>query len=286
MTAARPPLAGPSTPPLVLRLGVHAAVYLLGATMVLPFAWMVATSLKTNEESLRATVTLIPEHWRWGNYAEAVEQISLGRFYFNSFVVAGATTVLAGVYNALAGYAFAKLRFRGRAALYWLTLATMMLPVQVFFIFAYIIAGRLGYIDTLQGLVVPFLASGFGVLYMRQAIGTVPDALVEAARIDGMTDFEILWHVVTPNVWPAIGALAVFTFVASWNSFFWPLIVIDSNENSTLPLAVAALAAGKYVPSWPVQMAAATILTLPLVVVFLVFQRAFVGGVALTGIKE
>lgn len=201
-------------------------------------------------------------------------------------MAAGLTTVLAGVHNALAGFAFAKLEFAGKRAWFASVLVTMMLPAQVSFVFAYIVAGRLGFVDNVRALVVPFLASGFGIYYMRQAISTVPDALLEAGRLDGMSDFELFWNLVRPTVWPAVAALSIFTFVGSWNAFFWPLIVIDSQQNKTLPLAVAELASGRYIQSWPVRMAAATILTLPLIVVFLVFQRAFVRGVALTGIKE
>lgn len=277
-------------PPAAARLAAHTAVYALALTMVLPFAWMISTSLKSDAEALGGAISFLPSgwfwEWRWMNYLEAIRSASLDRFYLNSLLAAGITTLLAVAWNALAGFAFAKMRFRGSGPLFGATLATMMLPVQVYFIFAYIIADRLGFVNNLQALVVPFLASGFGIFYMRQAIATVPDALLEAGRLDGMDDFELFWTVVRPSVWPAIAALGIFTFIASWNAFFWPLIVIDSIEAKTLPLAVADLAAGRYVQSWPVRMAAATIITLPLIVVFLVFQRAFVRGMALTGIKE
>jgi multiple sugar transport system permease protein len=273
-------------PSLPLRVAVHVLVYSVAATMVFPFLWMVLTSLKTDAEALNPRFTLLPETPRWSNYAEAWTSVDLGRFAINSLIAAAVTTVLAGAHNSLAGYAFAKLRFPGKRALFLVTLATMMLPIQVFFIFAYLIADWLGYVDSLQGLIVPFLASAFGIYYMRQAVATVPDSLLEAGRLDGMSEVEIVWRIVRPTVWPAVAALGIFTFVASWNSFFWPLIVIDSRDNKTMPLAIAELSAGIYVQSWPVRMAAATILTAPLVIVFLVFQRAFVRGVALTGLKE
>lgn len=277
-------------PALALVIGVHALVYGAAATMVLPFVWMVATSLKTDAQALDRDISLLPPGspggWAWSNYPEAVRSAALGRFYVTSIVVAAVTTVLAVLHNALAGFAFAKLRFRGKGALFWLTLATMMLPLQVYFIFAYLISARLGFVDDLQALIVPFLASGFGIYYMRQAISAVPDSLIEAGRLDGMGDFELFWTVVRPSVWPALAALGIFTFVNSWNSFFWPLIVVDSTALKTLPLAVSELAAGRYVQSWPVRMAAATILTAPLIIVFIAFQRAFVRGVALTGMKE
>jgi multiple sugar transport system permease protein len=272
-------------PPLAARLLGHAVVYLAAASMLAPFLWMVATALMTDAEALDPR-SLVPRSWQWANFVLAWEAANLGRYYFNSFAAALALTVFGVLHCALAGFAFAKMRFRGRQGLFIAALATMMLPLQVYFIFAYIIVDRLGYIDTLQALYVPFLATGFGIFYMRQAISTVPDSLLEAGRMDGMTDFELFWNIVGPTAWPGISALGIFTFVFSWNNFFWPLVVVDSDAATTLPLAVSHLAAGRYVPSWPVIMAAMTILTVPLIVVFLIFQRAFVQGVALTGIKE
>ncbi len=282
MSARRPPH-------IAWRILAHAAVYAAALTMLLPLLWMVSTSLKNDDQALRAAVTLLPEgspsSWQWNNYPEAVRAARLDRFYLTSILAAGLTTVLGVAHNALAGFAFAKLRFRARRILLWLTLATMMLPLQVYFLFAYVIASRLGFVNNMQALVVPFLASGFGIFYMRQAITAVPDSLLEAGRVDGMTDMELFWNLVRPTVWPAIGALAIFTFVASWNSFFWPLVV-DSDAYKTLPLALSELASGRYVQSWPVRMAAATIMTVPLIIVFIIFQRTFVRGVALTGMKE
>jgi multiple sugar transport system permease protein len=272
------------TPPLPARLFAHAIVYALAFTMLLPFLWMVLTSLKTDAEAI--TTSALPAHPQWSNYARAVRAAHLDEFYLNSALAAVTTMLLAVAHNALAGFALAKLRFRGQTPALWIVLATMMLPIQVSFIFAYVIAHRLGYVNNLQALIVPFLASGFGIFYMRQAIIAVPDALLEAGRMDGMGDFDLFWLLVRPTVWPAISALAIFTFVASWNGFFWPLIVIDDLHRKTLPLAIADLAAGQYIQSWPVRMAAATILVAPLILVFLIMQRAFVRGVALTGINE
>jgi multiple sugar transport system permease protein len=275
-------------PALGWRLAAHVVVYLVALAMLAPFAWMVLTSLKTDAEASAVISwrTVLPSSAQWGNFAEAWRSAQLDRFYVNSLVAAGVLTFLGVAHNALAGFAFAKMRFRGRTLLFWLSLATMMLPVQVFFIFAYVIAERLGYIDSLRALIIPFIASGFGIYYMRQAIGAVPDALLEAGRLDGMGDFELFWTVVRPSTWASMAALGIFTFMFSWNNFFWPLIAIDTVENKTLPLAIADLSAGSYVHSWPVQMAAATIMTLPLILVFLVAQRAFVRGITLTGIKE
>ncbi|MCC6427372.1 MAG: carbohydrate ABC transporter permease [Phycisphaerales bacterium] len=277
-------------PNFAARALAHAAVYMLAISMLAPFAWMLLTSLKTDQQTLGGDGRLLPAgwpwDWKWSNYAEAFGQARIRDYYLNSLIAAGLTTLLAGAHNALAGFAFAKLRFAGRAVLFAVTLATMMLPVQVSFIFAYLLAGRLGFVDNMQALVVPFLASGFGIYYMRQAITTVPDSLLEAGRIDGMSDVELFWLIVRPTIWPAIAALGIFTFIGSWNAFFWPLIVIDSSQSKTLPLAIAELATGQLVLSWPIRMAAATLITLPLIALFIAFQRAFVRGVALTGVKE
>jgi len=256
--------------------------------MLVPFAWMVITSLKTPAEAnARVSLgTLLPDRPVFENYAAAVTDANLDRFYLNSLVVAVVTTVLAVAHNALAGYAFAKLRFRGKRVGFALTLATMMLPAQCFFIFAVIFASRLDLYDNLQAMIVPFLASGFGVFYMRQAITSVPDSIIEAGRIDGMRELDLFWAVVRPLTWPAISALAIFTFVNSWNNFFWPLVVIDSERFKTLPLAVAELQSGLYVQSYPVVMAATTLLVLPLICVFFLLQRAFVRGLTLGGVKD
>lgn len=275
-------------PPIAVRLLVHAVVWAVALSMLAPFAWTVLTSLKTDAEATRplTLATLLPASPQWGNYARAVRDAELGRFYFNSVLVAVVTTVLAVAHNALAGYAFAKLRFRGRRLLFGLALATMMLPLTVSFIFMYLICQRLGYMNNYRALIVPFLASGFGVFYMRQVVATVPDSLLEAARIDGMGSFEVFWSIVRPAAWPAIVALAIFSFINSWNAFFWPLIAIDSAEYKTLPMAIADLSAGMFVQSWPVQTAAATILVFPPIVLFFFTQRAFVRGVTFTGLKE
>jgi ABC-type glycerol-3-phosphate transport system permease component len=276
-------------PPLALRLVVQGAILAAALLMVAPAAWMIGSSLKGHAEALGASPTLLPHgapsRWMWCNYAEAWRAADLGRFYGNSLIVVAAVTALSVAHNALGGYAFAKLRFRGRRITFAVLLATMLLPFQVSFIFVYVLCGWLGYLDRLQALVVPFLASAVGIFYMRQAIVTVPESLLEAARIDGMGEADVFWHVVIPCVRPALGALAIFTFMGSWNGFFWPLVAIDSTERFTLPLAVARLTSDYFSPSPPVRMAAATILIVPTLLVYLLFERAFVRGMTISGVK-
>lgn len=272
-----------------IRVTIHVVMYLAVLTMIAPLWWVLSTSLKSQAESLSAHPTLLPlgwpTHWQWGNYLEAWQVVDFSRFYANSLIAAITVTVLSVLHNALAGFAFAKLRFRGARISFAIVLATLLLPFQVYFIFAYVICSWIGYVDTLQALIVPFLASGFGIFYMRQSIVSIPDSLLEAGRIDGLGDADIFWHIVVPMVRPALAALAIFTFMGSWNNFFWPLIVIDSSDNFTLPLAVNRLTSDYFSPSPPVRMAATVILTIPTIAVYLLFERAFVRGMTITGVK-
>jgi multiple sugar transport system permease protein len=254
--------------------------------MLLPFLWMVSASLKRNEEVFQWPPSLIPQMFVWSNYEEAWRVAEIGRYFKNSVAVALLVTVLSVFFNACAGFSFAKLRFPGRDRLFLLILATMMLPGQVTLIFSYLIISWMGYVDSYQALVVPGLAGAFGIFYMRQTMVGVPNELIDASRIDGLTEFEILVHIVAPLLKPALSALAIFTFMGSWNAFFWPLIVIDDRAMQTLPLAVATLATGQVVQSWPILMAAATMIIAPTILVFLLFQRQFVRGVAMTGMKD
>ncbi|MHC5022586.1 MAG: carbohydrate ABC transporter permease [Planctomycetota bacterium] len=273
-----------------IRLLVHAIVYGGAMLMLLPLAWIVSTSLKSHARSLDANPSLLPAgwpaDWHWSNYAAAWQAADFDRFYGNSLIVAIVVTVLSVAHNALAGYAFAKIRFRGRRITFALAMATLLLPYQVWFIFAYVFCGRLGYVDQLQALIVPFLASAFGIFYMRQSMQSVPDGLLDAGRLDGLGDADLAWHIALPLARPALAALAIFTFMASWNNFFWPLIVIDSTDRFTLPLAVNRLTSDYFTASPPVRMAAAVMLIVPTVIVYLLFERSFVKGMTLTGLKE
>jgi len=199
-----------------LRALAHALTWAVAATMVLPFAWMVATSLKTDAQVLQGTISFLPPGspgaWRWENYADAWRHAQLGDFFVNSLVVSIAVTALSLTHNALAGFAFSVLRFRGREPAFWAIMGTMMLPAQVSFIFAYLICAWLGYVDNLYALIVPGMASAFGIFYMRQAIEGVPRSLLDAGRIDGFTDFELFWYVVRPHITSAVAALGIFTF--------------------------------------------------------------------------
>lgn len=275
-----------SEPHISVKLAIHVICYAVGFSMLLPFLWMISASLKTNAEVFVWPPSLLPREPVFQNYTMAWKEAKIGRYFMNSVVVSCFVTIGSLFFNSLAGFAFSKLHFPARNKIFFTILGTMMLPMQVSVIFAYLLIVKLGYAGTYQALIVPGLASAFGIFYMRQSMAVVPNALIDAARIDGMTDFEIYMHIVLPLIRPALAALAIFTFVGSWNSFFWPLIIVDTPELKTLPLAVADLSSGQVVQSWPILMAGASMIVMPMILVFLVFQRQFIKGIAMTGTNE
>jgi multiple sugar transport system permease protein len=246
---------------------------------------MVITSLKEDAQVFSWPPTWIPNPVKFQNYTEAWHIASFGRYFINSGIVA-VTVTLGGLFlNSMAGYAFAKFQFPGRNILFVYVLATMMVPIYATMVPIFILLKTIGSLDSYQGLILPFLATGFGIFLMRQFFQTIPTDLIEAARIDGCSEFRIFMQVVLPISKPPLAALGIFTFMHSWNNFIWPLIVVKSNEMRTVPLAVAALSQGLFVMSWPVLMAGASFAITPVLVVFLLFQRFFVRGIALTGLK-
>ena len=261
------------------------AVLVIGAlVMVFPFVWMIIASLMTaGEIQLRPPVWL-PAEPQFRNYSDLADSIPMGRLYFNSLFTSG--IIVAGVLisSSLAGFAFAKYRFPGRQFLFYLILATMMIPFFVTLIPVFFIVRQLGWIDTYQGLVAPGLASAYGIFLMRQFIMTLPDELIDAARIDGATELRIYWRIVVPLVKPALATLGTFTFIGAWNNFLWPLLVINSRELMTLPLGINSMKS-LYADNTNLLMAGTAVAVLPMLLVFIFLQRYFIQGIALTGLK-
>jgi multiple sugar transport system permease protein len=264
---------------------VHLVVYAAALTMLVPFLWMLSTSLKPEEQVFTWPPQWIPWPPRWSNYREAWTIAPFARYFLNTAIVAASVTSISLVLNSMAAYAFARLRFRGRDALFLLLLASMMIPFQVTMIPTFLILKRLGWLDSYLGLTVPGFASAFGIFMLRQFMLSVPEELLDAGRIDGCTEFRVYRQIVLPLCKPALATLATFTFMGAWNDFILPLMVVKSDEMRTLTLAVAALSAGLYVMSWPLMMAAATFVILPVLVVFLALQRFFTRSIALGGLK-
>jgi multiple sugar transport system permease protein len=253
--------------------------------MLLPFIWMLITSLKEDQQVFSWPPSWIPDPVVPRNYVDAWQVASFSRYFINSGFVAVTITVVSLYLNSLAGYAFAKFRFPGRDALFLYLLATMMIPIYATMVPIFLLLKNIGWLDSYKGLIVPFLATGFGVFLMRQFFYTLPTDLIEAARIDGCGELRIFMQIVIPMSKPPFATLGIFTFMQSWNNFIWPLIVVKSDEMRTIPLAIASLSQGLYVMSWPILMAGASFAITPVLIVFLFFQKLFVRGIALTGLK-
>lgn len=252
--------------------------------MVFPFIWMIIASLMTaGEIQLRPPVWL-PATPQFSNYSDLFASLPIARLYFNSLFTSGAIVFGVLFTSSLAGFAFAKYRFPGRELLFYLILATMMIPFFVTLIPVFFIVRQLGWIDSYQGLIIPGLTSAYGIFLMRQFMITVPDELIDAARIDGASEPVIYWRIVVPLVKPALATLGTFTFIGSWNNFLWPLLVVSNRELMTLPLGINSLRS-LYADNTNLLMAGTAVSVLPMLLIFIFLQRYFIQGIALTGLK-
>lgn len=274
------PLPGRYAQPLLLYFLLLACA----ALTLLPYLWMLSSSFKPNVEIFSATVNLIPGNPILDNYTTAVERHPVGRAILNSLIMAVVETIAVVVTSVFTAYPFARLRFPGRDALFLLILGTMMIPSQVTMVPAFILIKWLGWIDTYQGLIIPRIMTPLGIFLMRQFLQTLPRELEEAARIDGCGRLSTLTRVLLPLTGPALATLAIFTFTASWNEFFWPLIVVQTNEMWTIQLLIAAMKQAE-VTDWGVVMAVVTMSVVPTVAIYIVLQRYFVKGIAMSGLK-
>lgn len=265
------------------------AVYLLlafgGATTLLPLVWMFLSSLKSNEEIARFPPTWLPESWAWGNYGAALAAAPFGRFFLNSLFVAGAATIGVLATSSLAGYAFSHVTFRGRTPLFALLVATLAIPNEVTIIPAYLVMRTLGWVDTYYALIVPSLASVFGIFLLRQAFAALPRDLLEAAQLDGCGHLRYLIEVVLPLNRAALASLALLTFLGQWNAYLWPLLVTNREELRTVQIGLRYFADPDLGVDWGPLMAASTLVVLPTLVVFLLAQKHLVEGFATAGLK-
>jgi len=261
---------------------------ILGFTAVLvmvPYIWMVSTSLKGPGEIFAYPPTWIPQAWRFQNYADAWNAAPFARYFFNSTFVALAVTVGQLVTCSLAAFAFARMEFWGQDVMFALFLSTTMISTQVTMVPSYLVLKTLHWLDTYQALIVPFLASAFGIFMMRQYFMTVPRELEDAAELDGCGRLRFLWRILLPLAKPVVAAQALFAFMANWNSYLWPLIVTTSEDMRTLQIGLRYLVNQEGDAEWGIFMAATVIVALPVVLFYLVAQKSFVKGIATTGFK-
>jgi len=220
------------------RIASYVFLIATSVVMVLPFFWMISTALKGQQEVYIYPPTLFPAELHWENFAHVLETVPFVRFYLNSLLVTSIITVGQVVTAALAGYVFARIEFFGRDLLFYLYLATMIIPTQVTMLPLFLIMSQLGWLDTYQALTVPFLSSSFAVFFLRQFFATFPRELEEAAKIDGASHMRTLFQIVLPSLRPAIATITLFTFLTYWDSYLWPLIVTNTTEMRVLPIGL------------------------------------------------
>ena len=252
--------------------------------IIFPFFWMISTSLKPDAEILRIPPTLLPIQWNRGFYRELLHDTVFLRFFLNSLIVASTGTVISTFNSLIAGFVFAKFRFRGRNVLFFLILVTIMVPFQCYMIPLYVLAVRASLVDTYAGLIFPIIVSSFGIFFMRQNIQSIPDSLLEAAKIDGAGVWGTFFRIITPLSVSAIVILAIFQFMTAWGDFIWPLVITNSRKMFVLELGLSRFI-GEFSVDYGMIMAGATLAILPVVVVFLIFRRYVIEGMTLSGIK-
>lgn len=264
----------------------HLVVAVGAVIMVIPFAWMISASLMTPPEIAARPPVWIPETPQWHNYVEVSEAVPMLRMYLNSLIVTTATVVGILFTSSLAGYAYAKFEFPGRDILFIMTLGTMMIPFFVTLIPVFYIVKQLGWLESYAGLVIPGIVSAYGIFLMRQFMLDLPNELIDAARIDGASEFAIYARIVLPLSMPALATLGTFTFIGTWNAFLWPLLVINSRDLFTIPLGLNSLRlyAGE-ARNVNLLMAGTSLSVVPVLILFVFMQRYFVQGIALTGLK-
>lgn len=261
-------------------------VILVTAALValIPIVWLVLGSFKTPTELSARPPLLLPESWGISNYTDALTRFDFTTYLFNSVVVTIAATALTLAINSMAAYALAKYNFRGKNGLFLLTLATIMIPLQVILIPVYQVVASLGMVNTLWGLIIPAAATPTGVFILRQYMLSIPDELIEAARVDGSGEFRTFIQIVLPMCRPALAVVAILSIMWRWNDFLWPLVVAQSETVYTLPVALARFTAEETVP-FNLIIAMSVVSILPVIILFLFFQRQIVTGIANTGIK-
>ncbi|HEY2642753.1 MAG TPA: carbohydrate ABC transporter permease [Galbitalea sp.] len=268
---------------LVIAIILHVAIIGGALAMFFPFLWTLITSI-TPGANLTSTPALIPANPSFGAYAKLFSDLPFAQVILNSLLLASVTTAVQLFTSSTAAYAFSRLPFRGQNVVFAIYLATMMIPLQVLIVPLFVELKTFGLLDTYLGALLPTFASAFGIFLLRQAINQVPRELDEAATIDGAGHFRIFGQVILPNIRPALATLVVFSFMSSWNSFLWPLIVLRSPQLQTLPIALAGLQ-GQYISQWDVIMAGSVVSILPMLALYVFAQKYVIQGVASSGIK-
>ncbi|PNR98775.1 sugar ABC transporter permease [Petrotoga mexicana DSM 14811] len=266
------------------QVAVHGLLIIWLLISVIPFVWMVSTSFKGPGEIYIFPPRWIPKNPTLNNYIDLFQEMNFGRPFLNSVIVSLSTTFLSVLVATMAGYGFAKFRFKNKNLLFLFILGTIMVPGHITMIPVFLLLSQLNLLNTYLGLILPAIANAFNIFFMRQYIMGIPDELIEAAKMDGAHEGWIFFRIILPLARPAMAAITIFTFTGAWNSFLWPLILATDESMYTLPVAVSVLQ-GQYGENIAMQMAGSVIVILPLIIVFLLTQRYFIKGITFTGMK-
>jgi multiple sugar transport system permease protein len=254
-----------------------------GFIMIFPYLWMLSTSFKAR--GTWYNISLIPEQFSLEYYERLLSTSLLPRWYLNTLIVAVVGTISVVFFSSLAGFVFAKYHFRGREFMFVLILATIMIPSEMMIIPWYTGVAKIGWIDSIPGILMPGMLSAFGVFVMRQFMANIPDELLDAGRIDGVSEFGLFWRISFPLARPAAAVVAIFTFLGHWNDFLWPLIVTNSDRMQTLQVGLSRLSQLETGADWGGTMSGAALASIPMLIVFLFFQKQIISGMKLSGLK-
>ncbi|OGC02194.1 sugar ABC transporter permease [candidate division KSB1 bacterium RBG_16_48_16] len=267
------------------KVGLHLGLLLVSLLTLLPFIWMLSASFMENGAASTFPPRFVPKHVVFDQYLFLFQRMNLGRFFLNSLLLAVSVTLVSLLVNSLAGFAFAKFSFRGKRPIFLVLLASMVVPGQITMLPVFLLLNKMGLLNTYFGIIIPGTASIFGIFLINQYLKSVPDSLLEAARIDGASNFLIYWKIILPLAKPVLVTLALFTFMGTWNDFLWPLIVMTREEMFTLPVAIANLM-GEHTQDPELMMAGSVVTIIPVALVFLLLQKYYIQGILLGGLKE
>lgn len=268
-----------------LKIGLFIGMVLASILTIFPFVWMVSASFMHTGEASTFPPKFFPRELTFEQYRLLFQRLNVGRYFFNSVVLAVGVALVSLLVNSLAGFAFAKFHFRGKRSLFVFLISSMIIPAQVTMLPIFLLLKQIGLLNSYFGIILPGMASIFGIFLISQYLKSVPDSFIEAARIDGASDLQIYWRVILPLARPILVTLALFTFMGSWNDFMWPLIVMSKESMFTLPVALSNLS-GEYIQDTELMMAGSVVTVLPVVAIFLLLQKYYIHGILLGGVKE
>lgn len=263
---------------------LHLVLVVGAVATVIPLLWMVSASLMPAGEATAFPPRVLPSRPTLSNYVALFERLNIGRAFLNSAIVAVISTLCSLLFNSMAGYAFAKLRFRGRDRLFRLLVGSLAIPAQVAMLPLFLLLKSMGLVNTYLGVMIPLMATIYGVFLVRQFMLSIPDELIAAARIDGASEWQIYWRVVMPVARPVLATLAIFTFMSAWNDFMWPLVILTSDEKYTLPVAIASLV-GEHAQDIELMMASSVLTVIPVLLLFFVLQKQYIAGLMSGSLK-